>query len=264
MSHKNVIFWPAIKNEKLSGKYGGFDYFEYSKKTWEFWCDKNNCLFVEFSDPVESDLFRYRPNWQKSIFVFDELDRRGINYDQIALMDSTTMPKWDCPNFFDLTKNKFTAWRDSDGIDWITDSVEGYKSFFDNFELKTYNYFSSGLLVFNESHREFFESFKKLYLDNIDTFINLQDKTVRKGNEQTPLNYWAQMKNIDINLDLSHSFKLTHMQRNSWLSHNWQLNNDPTPFFIKYGNIWVFNGFPKDQRTQIMSQVWDAVKHLYK
>lgn len=261
---KNVIFWPAIKNKKLTNKYGGFDYFEYSKNAWKFWCKNNNCRFVEFCEPIESDLLRYRPNWQKAIFVFDELDRQGISYDQIALMDSTTMPKWDCPNFFNLTNHKFTAWRDSDGIDWIVDSVDGYKDFFNNFELKIYNYFSSGLLIFNKLHRDFFESFKKLYLDNIDLFIDLQDSKVRKGNEQTPLNYWAQINNLDVNLNLSHSFKLTHMQRNSWFSYNWQLNNDPTPFFIKYGNIWVFNGLPKDQRSSVMKQVWSSVKHLYK
>ena len=47
------------------------------------------------------------------------------------------------------------------------------------------------------------------------------------------------------------------------LSHNWQLNEDKTPFFIKYANNWMFNGIPKDQRTSLMSQTWELVKDNY-
>jgi precorrin-6B methylase 2 len=44
---------------------------------------------------------------------------------------------------------------------------------------------------------------------------------------------------------------------------NWQLNEDSTPFFIKYGYNWVFNGIPKNQRTEVMSQTWGFVKDNY-
>ena len=44
----------------------------------------------------------------------------------------------------------------------------------------------------------------------------------------------------------------------------WQLNEDNIPFFIKYGNLWRYNGFPKDQRTQIMKDTWEMVKGNYK
>ena len=56
--------------------------------------------------------------------------------------------------------------------------------------------------MFNENHREFFQSFKKMYYDNIDTIVELQDKIVKRGNEQTPLNYWLQINNVDVNIDL--------------------------------------------------------------
>ena len=39
---KNVIWWPALQNSEHSDKYGGFEYFEYSKKTWEYWCVNND------------------------------------------------------------------------------------------------------------------------------------------------------------------------------------------------------------------------------
>ena len=160
---KNVIWWPAVKNKDHNDKYGNFDYFEYSRKTWEFWCEKNDVLFVPFEEPVEQNLHDYRINWQKAIFVFDELDRLGIEYDQISLMDSSTMIKWDAPNFFELTDRKFTAWRDMDNLKWIYDSIQGYKKFFNDYSLDITKYFSSGLLVFNENHKELFNSFKDFY-----------------------------------------------------------------------------------------------------
>ena len=260
---KNVVYWIGVKNPDLAEKYGNFDYFEYSKATWKYWCEQNDCIFVEFDQPVESDMHRFRVNWQKAIFVFDELERKNIDYDQIFLVDSSCMIKWNAPNVFELTEHKFCGWPDTDNMRWIYDSIQGYKSFFDNFELDQEKYISSGVIIFNEQHKEFFESFKKLYYDNIDTFVDLQDNIVKKGTEQTPMNYWLQMQNIDVKLDLPKGFKLTHMHRSELFSHNWQDGDDKTPFFIKYGYNWVFNGIPKEQRSKIMLDTWNLVKHNY-
>ena len=62
--------------------------------------------------------------------------------------------------------------------------------------------------------------FKQLYLDNIDTFIELQDDVVKKGTEQTPLNYWLQINDVDVKLDLPLSWKLTHIHRKEMYSYN--------------------------------------------
>lgn len=260
---KNVIWWPAVKNKDHSDKYGNFDYFEYSRKTWEFWCKKNDVLFVPFEEPVEQDLYEYRINWQKAIFVFDELERRGIEYDQIALVDSTVMVKWDCPNFFELTDRKFTVTRDIDNMSWTRDSIIGYKDFFDGFELDSTKYFRSGFMVFNEIHRDLFQDLKSFYIENKTDFIKLQDETVRKGNDQTPINYWVQKNNVDLKFLPQALWMCSHLHRKEMLSHNWQINEDKTPFFIKYANNWMFNGIPKDQRTSLMSQTWELVKNNY-
>jgi hypothetical protein len=173
------------------------------------------------------------------------------------------MIKWDAPNFFDLTDRKFVGWVDNDNMKWIYDSIQGYKEFFNGFKLDQSKYISSGFIIFNESHKEFFNSFKQLYYDNIDTFCNLQDNIVKKGTEQTPLNYWLQINNIEVKLDLPVAFKLTHLHRKEMFSYNWQLNEDRTPFFIKYGYNWIFNGIPKDQRNNIMKQTWELIKNNY-
>ena len=260
---KNVVFWVGVKNDKYSEKYGGWEWLDISRRTWEYWCKKNDVIFFPFEEPVEKDLNKFRINWQKAIFVFDTLDTNDIDYDQIYLVDGMNMVKWDTPNVFELTDRKFTAWRDMDNLRWIKNSIDGYKNFFDSFELNSTIYISSGLIIFNESHKKVFNSFKEFYYKNIDMLIKLQDELVKKGTEQTPLNYWLQMNNVKIKTDLPLSYKLTHMHRKEVLGHNWQLNEDQTPFFIKYGYIWNFSGFPKDQRTGIMKQVWDLVKHNY-
>ena len=46
-------------------------------------------------------------------------------------------------------------------------------------------------------------------------------------------------------------------------SYNWQLDEDKTPFFLKYGYVWFFNGIPKNDRTNIMKQVWDMIGGQY-
>ena len=260
---KNVVWGPAVVNETHMGKYGGYDYFQYSKKTWEYWCERNDCLFVPFTKPVEEDLFRYRINWQKAIFLFDELERRGIEYDQIALVDSSFMIRHDAPNFFEMTDRRLTAWRDMDNMRWIYESIQGYKDIFDGFELDMSKYVNSGFMIFNEEHKELFQGFKQFYLDNTDKLIKLQDETVKKGTEQTPMNYWLQTNDVDINIDLPLPFKLTHLQRKELFNHNWQLKEDTTPFFIKYGYNYSFNGIPKDNRTNIMKQTWDLIKENY-
>ena len=260
---KNVVWWPAIVNKEHKDKYGDYDYFQYSKKTWEYWCKKNDCIFIPFEVPVEKDLKKFRVNWQKILFVFDELERKNIDYDQICLVDSSFMIRWDTPNFFGMTDRKFTACRDMDNMRWIYESIQGYKNIFNGFDLDQSKYVNSGFMIFNEGHKELLIKFKQFYIDNIDEFIRLQDVVVKKGNEQTPMNYWLQVNSVDLNLDLPLPYKLTHLQRKELFSYNWQLDEDKTPFFIKYGYNYSFNGMPKDQRTDLMKQTWDLIKKNY-
>tara|TARA_R100000908_G_C3756644_1_gene151474 strand:- start:11724 stop:12491 length:768 start_codon:yes stop_codon:yes gene_type:complete len=56
---------------------------------------------------------------------------------------------------------------------------------------------------------------------------------------------------------------MSHLPRKDLLSHNWQLNEDKTPFFIKYGLLWGFSGFDKTQRNKLMEDVWGLIKHNY-
>ena len=103
-------------------------------------------------------------------------------------------------------------------------------------------------------------------MDNLESFCKLQDEIVKKGTEQTPLNYWLQMNNVDVKTDLPMIYKLTHMHRNDLFHFNWQLEEQDEktlPHFIKHGYNWIFNGVPKDQRTKLMSETWKLVKTNY-
>jgi len=260
---KNIVVIPmVIPKDKNLDKFGGWEWMSYSKQAWQFWCDTNGYELVIYDEPSIEDTSKYRITIQRWFDIFDFLDRKNIKYDQIAMADACSMPRWDCPDFFKLTDNKFTAGLDHDNLRWIYESVQGYKDVFNGYELDINKYFCSGFTVFNESHRELFKEFKEFYMENDDTFVELQTKTVKRGTCQTPLNYLVQKNNIDITY-FPKPYRLSHLHRKEMLNHNWQLNEDMTPFFIKYGYVWMFSGFDKTQRDSLMDQVWNHVKGHY-
>ena len=268
---KNVVFWTGVKNEapNMVEKYGGYEWMDISKKSWEYWCEKNDCIFYHYDKPSENDLKEFRVTWQRWFDVYNELEKNNIDYDKIFLVDACSIVKWDCPNFFDLCDDRMTAWLDKDNWGWIHQSVVGYKEFFKQFNHDlsdryiVNNYINAGGVIINKNHKEFFESLKEFYYDNKDKLISLQDKEVVKGTDQTPFNYWLQIKNIDVNTSLPFMYNLTHMHRKSMFQYNWQLEEDRTPYFIKYGYVWKYNGIPKNERTSLMKQTWDLVGSNY-
>jgi predicted O-methyltransferase YrrM len=108
------------------------------------------------------------------------------------------------------------------------------------------------------------EKFKKFYEDNYDMVVDYQINKVKRGTEQPVLNYMVQQEGIDINI-LPIKYGVNHLFRWQVLQGNWQLKEDPTPFFIKYFYVWIYSGFPDRgaTRNQMMKQTWDAVKHHY-
>ena len=113
----NVIFWTGVKNPIHNEKYGNFEWFEYSKNTWKYWCEKNNVMFFEYTTPSQPDLIKHRVTWQRWFDVFDQLEAAGINYDKVFMVDATAMIKWDAPNIFDLCiDDRMVGWRDADNL----------------------------------------------------------------------------------------------------------------------------------------------------
>ena len=170
---KNVIWWPALKNPSHLEKYGNFDYYEYSRISWEYWCKKNNCIFVPFTEPIENNFIEHRPQWQKCLYVFDELDRLGIEFDQVGLMDSTAIVKWDCPNFFEMTDRKMCGVHNEGSYDWIIRSIENYgKYFFNGHNMDFTKYIDCGFVIINDTHRDFFKQVIDFYNENAEIIID--------------------------------------------------------------------------------------------
>ena len=120
---KNVVFLTSIINENTEEKYGGFEWMEYSKKSWGYWCKKNNCELFVYEKTSKSDLNKYRVTWQRWFDVFNELEKNNISYDKILVVDATSMIKWDAPNVFEeLSDDNMIAWRDMDNLKWIWDT----------------------------------------------------------------------------------------------------------------------------------------------
>lgn len=259
---KNIVVIPAIKpKDKNLDKFGGWGWMSYSIEAWTFWCKKHDYELVVYDETSIEDTSRFRVTVQRWFDIFDFLDKKKIEYNQICMVDASYIPRWDCPDFFQMTDNKFTTTHEFDNFKWVYESIQGYKEFFDNYELNIFEYFNTGLVVFNKSHREVFDKFKEIYTNDADYFVEKQS-TLRRGTDQTPFNYVMRMNDIDIKF-LPMAYRVSHLPRKDLLNHNWQLKEDLTPFFIKYGLIWGFSGFDKTQRNDLMNQIWNLVKHNY-
>ena len=134
---KNVLFWVGIKstNDHLRDKHGDFKYLDISKPCWEYWCKKNDVIFFPYENPTHSDTNVHKATWQRWFDVFKQIEDAGIDYNKIAVIDGSTLIRWDTPNFFDLCSGQVTAFRSLENLRWITESVDGNKQFFNNFEI---------------------------------------------------------------------------------------------------------------------------------
>ena len=104
---KNVIVIPMIiPKDKDLHKFGGWEWMKYSQKAWKYWCKKYGYELVIYDSPKIEDTSKFRITVQRWFDIFDFLDNKNIEYEQVAMVDACSIPKWDCPDFFKLTKNK--------------------------------------------------------------------------------------------------------------------------------------------------------------
>jgi hypothetical protein len=92
----------------------------------------------------------------------------------------------------------------------------------------------------------------------------LENERIKRGTDQPVFNYFLQDNNIPFDVcTLNPAYMLTHLNRFNWMSHNWQIGNKD-PFFIKYGWLWMFSGFPtRGDRYELMAKTWELVKKYY-
>ena len=77
---------------------------------------------------------------------------------------------------------------DESNVGWVHQSIGIYQKFFPNVNFNWTTYFNSGFLIYNKKHQDLVETIKKFWTDNDKELYEIQ-KTKRKGNDQTPVNY---------------------------------------------------------------------------
>ena len=223
---------------------------EYCIKTWDWFCKKHNIELFIFNEPI-ADIEFMNPIWQKW-WVMEILENSGIEFDQIATIDADTMVRWDTPNFFNMTDRKFTCVIDNDNVNWLHKSINIYQKFFPKVKFDWTSYFNSGFLIYNKDHKKLVKTIKDFWVNNDKELYQIQ-KTYRKGNDQTPVNYMVRDCGFEINY-LDKTYNMTHLQRKEVLE---------DLMFIDCGYMWHFNGFDKNWREPLMKQTWDKIKHNY-
>lgn len=218
--------------------------------TWQYWCKKNNVELLILDHPI-SDTLYMKPTWQRW-HVLDILESNGIEYDQVALVDVDTMIRWDAPNPFNETANQFSVCIDNDNVGWITRSIDGYQKYFNNVHFDWTDYFNCGMIILHKSHKELCKKITDFWYANHEQ-LSYDQQTLRKGTDQTPVNYIVRQSNISINY-ISKKWNLTHLTRKEILQDF---------MFVDCGYIWHFNGFDKELRFNIMQQTWNQFREKY-
>lgn len=225
---KNVVFIVNIQESDRSNPY------HYSINSWKNWCEKNDCeLFLLTERIYDKEVMN--PNWHK-LFVFDLLEANNINYDQVLTVDADTIVHPDCPNFFELTENKYCAVHNEGCYDWVIRSIENYSKYtFNNFQFPFWEYFNSGFIIANKKHKEFYKKIIDFYFNNSSHILQMQN-TFYVGTDQPIINFFMHMENIDYKF-LPYEFNMQDLPRKELLDH------DLT--FTKVGWVYHFNAIPQ-------------------
>jgi len=170
------------------------------------------------------------------------------------------MIHWNAPNIFDMYDDEFCGVVDDINLRWLTDSLNAYNKFFPNTKIDIDEYINAGVLFFSNQHLPFFEKLLNFYFENQH---ELDNWTLGGGKEQTLLNFHLKESNYKRKF-LEPSWNLMGLHKKQMFTHNWQLNEDDTPFFIKYGYILHFTGFGIPDRINLMKQTWDVIGENYK
>ena len=231
--------------------------FEISNDSWSKWCKKNDIAHFVLTEPLY-DLEYMNANWHK-FFCIKLLENEGIEYDQICIVDSDTLIHPDAPNFFNDTENKFCAVQNDGCYEWVNRSIKSYgEQLFEGVELHPWNYFNSGFMIINKSHKDFIEKLYDFYTENRDKIVDCQEK-FKVGTDQTPINYLIKKHNVELKL-MSNKYNLQDLYRKNLLYVSPQMWFEDKIHFLDAGWIYHFNAIPQNP----MSRDWGYwIKRTY-
>jgi len=251
---KNIVFMTAmVKAPDV------LNYAEWCYNTWDYWCKKNDVQLFILEDELRPKgdgtmkLPGMKPTWQRW-HAMEVLDANEIEYDNVALVDVDTMIHWDAPNFFEETNGEFGAVKDKFNIEWTHNSITGYQDFWPDVKFDWMSYFNCGFIVLNKKHKEWCKSVTDFYYKNEDELRKRQHETLKKGSDQTPINYMIRASEHEL-VYLDERFNLSQLHLRglfSGLCDMWDV-----------GWVWHFNGFEKTERNGLMKSVWEKIKDNY-
>jgi len=238
---KNIVFFTTMDQAP-----DNMEYKKWCLESWKHWCNKHDADIFVLDTPLYSKELM-KPTWQRW-HVLEILEANDIEYDQVALVDADTLIHPDAPNFFELTNHEFSAVQDDLMVEWVHNSIQGYKDFFPDVNIDWTKYFNCGFVVINEKHKDLCKHITDFYYANLEELRNRQHNTLKKGSDQTPVNYMAN-KFGKVNF-LNKKWNFTHLHLRGVL-------NELLP---EVGYIYHFNGFDKSMRDNLMKQCWDLLK----
>tara|TARA_Y100000114_G_C11741554_1_gene319208 strand:+ start:299 stop:1051 length:753 start_codon:yes stop_codon:yes gene_type:complete len=246
MSKKNIIFMTC-----LDGAPDVLDYKEWCYKSWKTWCDKNNAEMIILDEELR-DKTIMKPTWQRW-HVFEILKNSGIEYNQVALVDIDTMIHPNAPNFFDETNGEYAGVNDDLMVEWVHNSISGYQDMFPDVKFDWTTYMNNGFIVMSPKHKKLCKTITDFYYKNEDELRTRQHETLKKGSDQTPVNYLVRQEKYPIT-HLSKKWNFTHMHVRGVLQN---------ALFLDCAWIYHFNGFEKTLRNNLMKQTWEEMKRRY-
>ena len=235
----NIVFMPVIKDPKRIGRSGGY---EWSIKSWKFWCVKNDCELVLLEQPL-TDPAQMSIAWQR-YNLFKLLDHSKMDYDQVLMVDADTIVHPDCPHFFEETDGKYCGVAETGCYEWVSRSIKKYKEeFWSGTTIHPWSYFNGGFQIVNESHKEFFDIVLDFYHTNQEQLLDIQKKN-GLGTDQTCINYLVEENSIELKL-LPQCYNLNQLERKNLLylapQHWW---GDSLENLYKAAWVYHFNGIP--------------------
>ncbi len=238
---KNIVFMMDI-DLAGEGRYASSRRlpYKYSIKSWEKWCEKNDCELFVLTDlllPKEQMAIC----WQR-YYLFDILEANDIKYDQILMVDADTIVHPDCPNFFEMTDGKMCGVHNEGSYDWIIRSIENYgKYFFNGHILDFWKYIDCGFVIINEKHKQFFKEVTDFHNQNAKMLSEVEKKW-HAGTDQTPVNFLIEDRGVDFKW-LPYEFNMCDMFRKELL------NDDMT--FTKWGWVYQYNSIPNNKEDKL-------------
>ena len=251
---KNIVFTMDI-DLAGEGRYASTRRlpYQYSIKSWERWCEKNDCELFVLTDLL---LPKEQMNicWQR-YYLFDILEANDIQYDQILSVDADTIVHPDCPNFFEMTDRKMCGVHNEGSYDWIIRSIENYgKYFFNGHVMDFWKYIDCGFVIINETHRDFFKQVIDFYNQNAE-LLRQVEKEWHAGTDQTPVNFLIEDKGVDFKW-LPYEFNMCDMVRKEILGDDMM--------FTDWGWIYQYNSIPNNKEDRLtLHWMKKTYEHLY-